>query len=52
MAKANHAHTTVTMLDAIAPNRVRFNVNHNPNPRNATMALIDRLAAKRKGRGQ
>ena len=46
MAKANHAHTIITMLDAIAPHRQRFNViNGNKGTAKATTALIDRLAA-------
>lgn len=46
MPQAIRRTTTLTMLDAIAPNRPRFTVITNPAPaRNATMALIDRLAA-------
>jgi hypothetical protein len=40
------------MLDAIAPNRPRFTVITNPTPaRNATMSLIDLLAADLAAKG-
>jgi len=43
---ANHAHTIITMLDAIAPNRQRFSViKGNKGTAKATTALFDRLAA-------
>jgi len=46
MAKANHANTTISMLDAIAPNRERFNtIKGSKGTAKATAALIDRLAA-------
>jgi hypothetical protein len=52
MAKANHANITISMLDAIAPSRQRFNViNGSKGQPNATMALIDRLAADLAAKG-
>jgi hypothetical protein len=46
MAKANHANTIITMLDAIAPNRQRFNViKGSKGTAKGTAALIDRLVA-------
>lgn len=52
MPQANRRTTTFSMLDAIAPSRTRFTVIANPCPaRNATMALIDRLAADLAAKG-
>ena len=44
MAQAKTIITTLSMLDAIAPGRVRFSVLNNPNPtpaKSATMRAID-----------
>lgn len=54
MAKANHANTTTSMLDAIAPNRFRFNVINNPHPqpaKSATMRAIDKAAEELAAKG-
>jgi hypothetical protein len=46
MAKAKQAHTTLSILDVIAPRRQRFNViNGGRKPKSKTLELIDRLAA-------
>ena len=48
MPQAKATNTTLTILDAIAPNRERFTVIEGGLrlPENSTMALIDRLAAE------
>jgi hypothetical protein len=51
---ANRTLTTLTILDAIAPGRVRFNVLNNPNPtpaKSATMRAIDKAAEELAAKG-
>ena len=46
MAKATRRNNTITMLDAIAPNRQRFSViKGGRKPKSSIMQLIDKLAA-------
>lgn len=48
MSQAIARISTISMLDAIAPKRERFNVHNNPNPapaKSATMRAIDRAVA-------
>ena len=54
MPQANHAHTTLTILDAIAPNRDRFSVISNSEPvpaESPTMAAINRAAMQLAAKG-
>ncbi len=54
MPQSKPAHTISTMMDAIAPNRVRFNVINNSSPKpaqSATMRAIDKAAAELGAKG-
>lgn len=54
MAQANHANTTLSILDAIAPSRKRFTVLNNPQPqpaKSATMRAIDKAAEELAAKG-
>jgi hypothetical protein len=54
MPQAKHAHSTLTILDAIAPDRRRFGVIHNPTPvpaHSATMRALDRAAEELAAKG-
>ena len=50
MAKANHAHTISSMLDAIAPSRIHFNVINGNRPP-STNEVIERIAKELAAQG-